>query len=184
MSAGAAPCTAAVELDPSRWSRIQPPPVSKRMPPHGDNHWHDRLTSPTRQVVEGYNRDPEVHGILVQLPLPAHISEMRVLDAISIEKDVDGFSPANVGALAMRGRDPLYVSCTPKVRLAVTGTCGHQSNCSAHTGRRPLPSSLRQRLPSQVDTGCQLLLPVLPLSSCTRWLAASRTMSAARASLA
>ena len=71
---------------------------------------------PSRQVVEGFNRNPEVHGILVQLPLPAHVSEARVLDAISIEKDVDGFSPANVGALAMRGREPLYVSCTPKVQ--------------------------------------------------------------------
>ena len=70
------------------------------------------------QVVEGFNRDPSVHGILVQLPLPAHVSETRILDAISIEKDVDGFSPANVGALAMRGREPLYVSCTPKVRAS------------------------------------------------------------------
>ena len=67
-------------------------------------------------MVEGFNRNPEVHGILVQLPLPAHVSEARVLDAISIEKDVDGFSPANVGALAMRGREPLYVSCTPKAQ--------------------------------------------------------------------
>ena len=67
-------------------------------------------------MVEGFNRHPEVHGILVQLPLPGHVSEARVLDAISLEKDVDGFSPANVGALAMRGREPLYVSCTPKVR--------------------------------------------------------------------
>lgn len=61
-----------------------------------------------------YNADPRVHGILVQLPLPAHIDERTVLDAITLEKDVDGFHPANIGALAMRGRDPLYVSCTPK----------------------------------------------------------------------
>ena len=47
-----------------------------------------------------------------------HLSraELRVLDAISLEKDVDGFAPANLGALAMRGREPLYVSCTPQVR--------------------------------------------------------------------
>ena len=75
-------------------------------------------------MVEGFNRDPDVHGILVQLPLPAHVSETRVLDAISIDKDVDGFSPANVGALAMRGREPLYVSCTPKVSMASGGTRG------------------------------------------------------------
>jgi Tetrahydrofolate dehydrogenase/cyclohydrolase, catalytic domain len=67
------------------------------------------------QVVSDYNADPQVHGILVQLPLPKHIDEQRVLDAISIEKDVDGFHPANIGALAMRGRTPLFTSCTPKV---------------------------------------------------------------------
>ncbi|GBF92595.1 5,10-methylenetetrahydrofolate dehydrogenase [Raphidocelis subcapitata] len=65
-------------------------------------------------VVARYNADPNVHGILVQLPLPKHIDEQRVLDAISITKDVDGFHPQNIGSLAMRGRSPLYVSCTPK----------------------------------------------------------------------
>ncbi len=67
------------------------------------------------EVVRGYNDNPDVHGILVQLPLPKHINEQRVLDAISLEKDVDGFHPENIGALAMRGRTPKYVSCTPKV---------------------------------------------------------------------
>jgi 5,10-methylene-tetrahydrofolate dehydrogenase/methenyl tetrahydrofolate cyclohydrolase len=65
-------------------------------------------------VVAGYNADPNVHGILVQLPLPKGINEQRILEAISIEKDVDGFHPLNIGALAMRGRDPLFVPCTPK----------------------------------------------------------------------
>ena len=62
-----------------------------------------------------YNADKNVHGILVQLPLPKHINEQRILDGISLEKDVDGFQPANIGALAMRGRQPLFTSCTPKV---------------------------------------------------------------------
>jgi len=66
------------------------------------------------KVVADYNADPTVHGILVQLPLPPHINEKRILDAISIEKDVDGFHPTNIGRLAMRGREPTYVSCTPK----------------------------------------------------------------------
>eukprot|EP00798_Chlamydomonas_sp_ICE-L_P002441 gene2441-8765_t len=66
------------------------------------------------KVVADYNADPNVHGILVQLPLPKHISERKVLDAICIEKDVDGFHPQNIGALAMRGKDPLFVCCTPK----------------------------------------------------------------------
>ena len=65
-------------------------------------------------VVAAYNADPHVHGVLVQLPLPAHINEERVLGAISFEKDVDGFHPLNIGRLAMRGRDPLFVPCTPK----------------------------------------------------------------------
>jgi hypothetical protein len=66
--------------------------------------------------VAAYNADPSVHGILVQLPLPKHINETRVLDAISLDKDVDGFHPENIGSLAMRGRKPKFVSCTPKVR--------------------------------------------------------------------
>ena len=74
-------------------------------------------------MVAQYNADPDVHGILVQLPLPAHINEQRILDAISINKDVDGFHPANIGALAMRGRTPLFVSCTPKARRDVRVPC-------------------------------------------------------------
>ncbi|CAL5229011.1 g12254 [Coccomyxa viridis] len=66
------------------------------------------------KVVQEYNENDAVHGILVQLPLPKHINEQRILDAISLEKDVDGFHPFNIGSLAMRGRQPLYTSCTPK----------------------------------------------------------------------
>ena len=67
-------------------------------------------------MVEAYNTDPKVHGILVQLPLPKHIDERRILDAISIDKDIDGFHPANIGCVGMRGREPIFVPCTPKVR--------------------------------------------------------------------
>ena len=65
-------------------------------------------------VVAGYNADPRVHGILVQLPLPKHIDEERILEAISMEKDVDGFHPRNIGELVMRNREPTFVPCTPK----------------------------------------------------------------------
>ncbi|KAA9132022.1 bifunctional methylenetetrahydrofolate dehydrogenase/methenyltetrahydrofolate cyclohydrolase FolD [Marinihelvus fidelis] len=65
-------------------------------------------------VVEGLNADPAVHGILVQLPLPDHIDDEAVLAAISLEKDVDGFHPLNIGRLSMKRRDPLFVPCTPK----------------------------------------------------------------------
>ncbi|TKY65485.1 Bifunctional protein FolD 4 [Spatholobus suberectus] len=64
--------------------------------------------------ISGYNDDPSVHGILVQLPLPSHMNEQNILNAVRIEKDVDGFHPLNIGRLAMRGREPLFVPCTPK----------------------------------------------------------------------
>ncbi|XP_076942584.1 bifunctional protein FolD 4, chloroplastic-like [Bidens hawaiensis] len=64
--------------------------------------------------ISKFNDDPSVHGILVQLPLPSHMNEQNVLNAVCIEKDVDGFHPLNIGRLAMRGRDPLFVPCTPK----------------------------------------------------------------------
>lgn len=71
----------------------------------------------TQERVEGLvkelNADPRVNGILVQLPLPGHLDEERVLQAISLHKDVDGFHPINIGRLAQKGREPLFVPCTP-----------------------------------------------------------------------
>lgn len=64
-------------------------------------------------LVKSLNDDPKIHGILVQLPMPSHIDEERVLQLINIEKDVDGFSPLNIGRLAQKGREPLFVPCTP-----------------------------------------------------------------------
>ena len=61
--------------------------------------------------VSALNENPRIHGILVQLPLPAHISDERVLQAIAPEKDVDGFHPLNVGLLATG--HPGFVPCTP-----------------------------------------------------------------------
>lgn len=66
------------------------------------------------QVVKELNNDKDIHGLIVQLPLPAHIDEKTVLDAVSYEKDVDGFHPLNIGALCMKGREPRFVPCTPK----------------------------------------------------------------------
>ncbi|EEF28564.1 bifunctional protein FolD 4, chloroplastic [Ricinus communis] len=66
------------------------------------------------KFISGFNSDPSVHGILVQLPLPSHMNDQNILNAVSIEKDVDGFHPLNIGRLAMRGREPLFVPCTPK----------------------------------------------------------------------
>lgn len=65
------------------------------------------------ELVAQLNADPRVNGILVQLPLPDGLDEESVLRTISIEKDVDGFHPINIGRLAQKGRDPLFVPCTP-----------------------------------------------------------------------
>jgi methylenetetrahydrofolate dehydrogenase (NADP+)/methenyltetrahydrofolate cyclohydrolase len=65
------------------------------------------------ELVKRLNADPQVSGILVQLPMPTNVNEESVLSLISIEKDVDGFSPINIGRLAQKGRQPLFVPCTP-----------------------------------------------------------------------
>jgi methylenetetrahydrofolate dehydrogenase (NADP+)/methenyltetrahydrofolate cyclohydrolase len=63
------------------------------------------------KLIDGYNKDPKIHGILVQLPLPKHINETKVLNAIDPKKDVDGFHPVNVGKLMIGEAN--YLPCTP-----------------------------------------------------------------------
>lgn len=65
------------------------------------------------ELVRALNADPDVNGILVQLPLPKGLDEQAVLDLISISKDVDGFHPMNIGELVMKGRTPQFIPCTP-----------------------------------------------------------------------
>lgn len=77
-------------------------------------------------VVKSLNDDPTIHGILVQLPLPAHIDEARVLSLVSLEKDVDGFNPLNIGSLAMKGRDPLFTPATPTGCMVLLKEAGAQ----------------------------------------------------------
>jgi methylenetetrahydrofolate dehydrogenase (NADP+)/methenyltetrahydrofolate cyclohydrolase len=62
-------------------------------------------------VVHALNADPAIDGILVQLPVPRHIDSKAVIDAIAVEKDVDGFNPVNIGLLAQR--TPRLRPCTP-----------------------------------------------------------------------
>lgn len=78
--------------------------------------WLHHLPGDTREsellsLISRLNNDAEVNGILVQLPLPKHISENRILEAVSPWKDIDGFGPDNLGRLAA-GR-PRFVPCTP-----------------------------------------------------------------------
>jgi len=63
------------------------------------------------QLVQKYNEDDTIHGILVQLPLPKHINETKILYAIDPDKDVDGFHPVNVGRMVIG--EPAFLPCTP-----------------------------------------------------------------------
>lgn len=64
-------------------------------------------------LIDKYNNDDSINGILVQLPLPKHINEKKVLNAIDPDKDVDGFHPVNVGRLMIGGSEVKYPPCTP-----------------------------------------------------------------------
>ncbi|MEW6418981.1 MAG: bifunctional methylenetetrahydrofolate dehydrogenase/methenyltetrahydrofolate cyclohydrolase FolD [Nitrospirota bacterium] len=65
------------------------------------------------KLIEKYNKDPKIHGILVQLPLPKHINEKKVINAIDPDKDVDCFHPVNVGQLMIGGEEAKFLPCTP-----------------------------------------------------------------------
>ncbi len=86
----------------------------------------DASQEEVEKLVQTLNADPNVHGILVQLPLPAGLDEEQVLRTISIEKDVDGFHPVNIGRLAQKGREPLFVPCTPAGCLILLEKAGAQ----------------------------------------------------------
>jgi methylenetetrahydrofolate dehydrogenase (NADP+)/methenyltetrahydrofolate cyclohydrolase len=82
----------------------------------GMNSYEHKLDAGTSQdellaLIDRLNNDPDVHGILVQLPLPGHIDEEAVINSISVDKDVDGFHLSNVGRLSI-GADGI-VPCTP-----------------------------------------------------------------------
>lgn len=76
------------------------------------------------QAITRANNDPSVHGILVQLPLPSHISEHAITSAVADEKDVDGFGAINIGELAKRGGKPLFVPCTPQAVMELLCASG------------------------------------------------------------
>jgi len=69
-------------------------------------------TNEVIREIQVLNRDPEVSGILIQLPLPAHVSTMQVIESLLPEKDVDGFHPANLGRLF--SGNPVFSPCTPQ----------------------------------------------------------------------
>lgn len=77
-------------------------------------------------AVQALNADPKIHGILVQLPMPKQIDEEEILAAVSLEKDVDGFHPVNIGRLAQKGRDPLFTPATPTGCMVLLDEAGVQ----------------------------------------------------------
>ncbi len=78
-----------------------------------DNQPEDISEEDLLALIDKYNNDPDIHGILVQLPLPKHIDDKKVLNAIDPDKDVDAFHPVNVGRLMIGGDEVRFLPCTP-----------------------------------------------------------------------
>ena len=78
-----------------------------------DNQSPDIPEEDLLALIDKYNKDDSINGILVQLPLPKHIDEKKVLNAIDPDKDVDGFHPVNVGRLMIGGNEVKFPPCTP-----------------------------------------------------------------------
>jgi methylenetetrahydrofolate dehydrogenase (NADP+)/methenyltetrahydrofolate cyclohydrolase len=113
---GVVPCLAAVLVGENPGSQVYVRNKQKACQENGLASRLDRLPATTTTeellaVVQRLNRDLAVHGILVQLPLPAGIDQTRVLDAVDPRKDVDAFHPENVGRI-IQGR-PRFLPCTP-----------------------------------------------------------------------
>jgi methylenetetrahydrofolate dehydrogenase (NADP+)/methenyltetrahydrofolate cyclohydrolase len=78
-----------------------------------DNQPPDISETDLLALIDKYNKDDSIDGILVQLPLPKHVDEKKVLNAIDPDKDVDGFHPVNVGRLMIGGSEVKFPPCTP-----------------------------------------------------------------------
>jgi methylenetetrahydrofolate dehydrogenase (NADP+) / methenyltetrahydrofolate cyclohydrolase len=78
-----------------------------------DNQPADISEEALLALIDKYNKDDSIHGILVQLPLPKQVDEKKILNAIDPDKDVDGFHPVNVGRLMIGGSEVKFPPCTP-----------------------------------------------------------------------
>ncbi|MFH0823367.1 MAG: bifunctional 5,10-methylenetetrahydrofolate dehydrogenase/5,10-methenyltetrahydrofolate cyclohydrolase [Pseudomonadota bacterium] len=119
----------------------------------------DATTEQLLEVIDGYNKDKSVHGILCQLPLPKHIPETKILLAVLPEKDVDCFHPYNVGLISM-GK-PRFLPCTPAGCIELIKRGGFQTAGAdvVILGRsnivgRPLSNMLDQRAMNATVTMC------------------------------
>ena len=124
---GVTPCLAAVLVGDDPASQVYVRNKRRACERVGIESQLHRLAADTTEddllgLVATLNKDSDVHGILVQLPLPQHIPESRVLDAVHPLKDVDTFHPENVGLL-VQGR-PRFLPCTPHGIVQILHRCG------------------------------------------------------------
>jgi methylenetetrahydrofolate dehydrogenase (NADP+)/methenyltetrahydrofolate cyclohydrolase len=116
---GLAPGLAVVLVGNNPASEIYVGSKTKAVVGSGMRSFDQRLPATVSQadlltLIARLNKDPVVHGILVQLPLPAHIDARTILGAIDPAKDVDGFHPVNIGRLALASGQPALAPCTPQ----------------------------------------------------------------------
>ncbi len=116
--AGSAPCLAVVLVGEDPASAVYVRNKGRMAERIGFRSVQNTLAADTSEAdliaeIEALNTDPSVNGILVQLPLPAHIDETKIIELIAPEKDVDGFHPINVGRLNTGDFDKALMPCTP-----------------------------------------------------------------------
>lgn len=115
--AGVEPCLAVMLVGDDPASRVYVGMKEKKCAEVGIRAVDRRLPTESTQeeilaILDSWNADPSIHGILVQLPLPGHVDEKTVMERIRPEKDADGFHPVNVGRLAS-GDPDAFRPCTP-----------------------------------------------------------------------
>lgn len=87
---------------------------------------HNAPQEEVQKVIGALNTNPQIHGIIVQLPLPSGLDRQVVLEAISPEKDVDGLNPLNIGRLATKGGEPLFIPSTARAVMLLLEQSGIQ----------------------------------------------------------
>lgn len=169
---GPTPCLAAVLVGDNPASQVYVRNKQRSCEKAGVDSRLERLPADTSEadllaLVARLNADPAVHGILVQLPLPAAISEAKVLQAIDPAKDVDAFHPENVGLLS-QGR-PRFLPCTPHgilemLRRSGVPTAGHKAVVIGRSDivGKPIALLLAQRGRDATVTLAHSLTPDLP----------------------
>lgn len=86
----------------------------------------DATQEQVEAAVRELNADPRIHGILIQLPMPAHIDEEAVLKLVDLDKDADGQHPLNLAAIGMKGREPLFTPATPSGIMVMLDQIGFE----------------------------------------------------------